>query len=148
MDAEITELIGQTFSKVERVGDEAIHFYCGEKIMFKMLHITDCCESVTIEDINGDLSDLENSPILTAEEITNEKFIEDFKAKFCVTNQWGRLVDKDGNHEPDSFTWTFYKLATIKGYVDIRWYGESNGYYSEGVDITKPDEDGKFTYWD
>jgi hypothetical protein len=48
------------------------------------------------------------------------------------------VVSENSEHAPqypDSWTWTFYKFATIKGYVTIRWLGESNGYYSESVDF-------------
>ena len=80
-----------------------------------MKHMQDCCEIVTIDDICGDLSDLCNTPILNAELVTNTK---------------------DNRKEWDeSFTWSFYKFATIKGYVDIKWYGTSNGCYSEMADI-------------
>lgn len=118
----ISELIGKTITdiKVNSENDE-IRFKCDDGTEYKMLHFQSCCESVTIEDINGDLDDLIGSPILKAEEVTNSD-----ENPEGVTKEW-----------QDSFTWTFYHLATIKGYVTIRWYGESNGYYSESVDFIK-----------
>lgn len=41
------------------------------------------------------------------------------------------------NEYEESYTWTFYSISTIKGSVQLRWYGSSNGYYSEDVDIVR-----------
>lgn len=111
--AEIKDLIGKTLVGIHRDEFE-MFFVCTDSTLYKMHHVQDCCESVTIDDVCGDLDDLIGSPILIAEENT----------------QLSEGMD-------ESYTWTFYKLATCKGYVDIKWYGTSNGYYSESVDFTE-----------
>ena len=80
------------------------------------------------------MNDLVGSPILVAEENSSR----DPSAEQIAEKEKKKLEEGDDYDEYDeSFTWTFYKLATIKGYVDIRWYGSSNGYYSESVDVVK-----------
>jgi len=39
------------------------------------------------------------------------------------------------NEYEESYTWTFYRFRTRKGSVTVRWYGSSNGYYSEDVSV-------------
>ena len=98
---------------------DSLIFKCHDGSEYTMEHHQDCCESVRLDDINGDLSDLIGSPILQAEESSS---------------------DATGHNNCESGTWTFYKLATIKGYVTLRWLGESNGYYSEGVSFDRTKE--------
>ncbi len=119
------EFLGKTFLKVNVVDEDSIKFVREDGHIYVMKHEQDCYESVYIEDINGDLNDLVGSPILIAEES-------------CSTNDDEILEEGSESSEDyrdESFTWTFYRFATVKGFVDIRWYGCSNGYYSESVNI-------------
>ena len=111
--------------KEATVGDREIRFVTVDGDIYRMFHYQDCCESVYVESVVGDVQDLVGEPILVAEEVTSHDNPE----------------DADVSEYQESFTWTFYKLATRKGYVDIRWYGESNGYYSEGVSFEKDGEE-------
>ena len=113
-DTVYESMIGKVFTKVERTNDTLT--FENDEEQFVFYHEQDCCESVYIESIIGDLQDLVGVPLLMAEEVNNSE--NDLPKK---------------NEYDDSYTWTFYKFATIKGYVDVRWYGESNGYYSESV---------------
>lgn len=117
---EFKKLLGKTLASCEgKIGDEQMIFTTKKGKKYLLLHHQDCCESVSINDICGDLNDLVNSPIIQADEETSDKDPKDFKRKY----------------PPESMTWTFYRLATKKGQVVIRWLGESNGYYSEKVDF-------------
>jgi len=119
-------LVGKTLISVKGVkGDERIVFSTSDGEEFMLWHQQDCCESVTVDDICGDWEEILNSPILKAEETSNtpEGFVDPYY--------------KEEDYYRDSFTWTFYRITTMLGQVVIRWYGTSNGYYSEAVDFCK-----------
>lgn len=106
-------------------GDGLIRFVTTENEVYEQYHDHECCESVYIESIVGDLNDLIGSPILVANENSDSNSPP---PESCGMGSFEGY---------ESYTWTFYTLATIKGYVDIRWVGSSNGYYSESVSFRK-----------
>jgi hypothetical protein len=97
-------MVGLTFASVEKV-DDGIEFTTTEVWVLLLRHEQVCCESVWLEDITGDLSDLVGVPMVVAEERSEDD-------------------------------WTFYTFRTIKGTVDARWCGTSNGCYSVNADMT------------
>ncbi len=79
---------------------------------YVLRHEQDCCEHVSVADVTGDPAELVGALVVVAE------------------------VSIDGGDcAGGSQTWTFYRIQTPQGDLDIRWFGESNGYYSEGVDV-------------
>jgi hypothetical protein len=114
-------LKGKTLVSVEdcQIGSDRVTFRTTDGKSYSLFHSQNCCESVSINDIDGDFNDLIGEPLLVAEENSSlDGFVDTVK-------------------HYDSYTWSFYRLATQKGWVVIRWLGESNGYYSESVDFVE-----------
>lgn len=109
-------LIGLTITEIVNNCDKELTFHTKEGRTFYMYHEQDCCENVYLADTGGDLKDVVGEPVLSAEKSSNND---------------PPLEDRDC----ESCTWTFYRLATNRGSICLRWFGESNGYYSEGVDF-------------
>jgi hypothetical protein len=89
-------------------------FTTNEGKHFFLCHHQECCEHVHLEEIHGCLEDLLNTEILHAS-----------KEEVTIVNDKTYGLEKA----------TFYLISTIKGYVTLRFIGESNGYYSVGVDF-------------
>ena len=82
--------------------------------VYAFYHEQSCCESVWLTQVDGINDKIIGSRIVIAEEVVDEKDTE-----------YGHI------------TWTFYKIGTNKGMIDFRWQGESDGGYSETVDLVK-----------
>ena len=117
-NVDIGDFVGEVFTDIEVKGEDAIIFTHSSGRKFQMFHSYDCCENVVIEDITGEVHKLCDTPILAA---------------YKSTNRTDPPSSINGNH--GEYTWTFYRIATIETTVVIRWYGTSNGYYSEEVSL-------------
>lgn len=114
VDMDVSELLGKTLTKIDH-SDEEVIFHTTDGDRYRMFHDQGCCESVRLQDACGNWDDLIGEPILKA-----------------FQNSHDASTDEDL-----SATWTFYQIATVKGWMTLRWLGESNGYYSESVDFIK-----------
>ena len=124
----IEQLVGQTLIRIDgSVNDNELRFFTADGRQFVMHHHQDCCEGVRIEDINGELADLTYTPILEA------------SARTSSDKKFDPPLDPS-DAEYGSYTWTFYRISTIRGTVVIRWYGSSNGYYGEEADFHEVSE--------
>lgn len=113
---EYDEVKGKIVISVEgaEVNSEELVLKFSDGSTAKFFHEQSCCEQVQIEDVVGDFSDFIGQPVTRIEERISEE--EDEK--------WGEHI-----------TWTFYEFVCPKGSVTVRWFGTSNGYYSEHVDF-------------
>ena len=110
--ANFSDLKGLTIDRIEQRGDDELYFYVGDRA-FRLMHHQDCCESVTIEDIAGDIAEIKDALVTLADEPES----------------------KTGDGGEGCETWTFYRLRTTKGDITIRFYGTSSGYYSETAEF-------------
>ena len=101
-----------------KAGSEAADFLLSDGSIFEMAYRPDCCASCRILEMDCTPEDFIDQEILHAEEVSNE-------------------IDPEPEGRGDeSHTWTFVKFTTPKGHFMVRWYGESNGYYSESPSFT------------
>ena len=106
----------------DMVGKKIIGIYYDEEnfqiltddCVYAFYHEQDCCESVWLTQVDGISDKIIGSCIVIAEVVTDEK-------------------DTEHGH----ITWTFYKIGTNKGIIDFRWQGQSDGGYSETVNLVK-----------
>jgi len=115
------ELKGKTLTNVSAdEGDGDVTLRAGSE-SFLLWHQQDCCESVHLEKIIGDVNNLIGSPITLAED------------DHPGDPDWSQLKFSE------SHTWSQFILETAKGRVEFWFLGESNGYYSEEVSFRQTD---------
>ena len=107
------------------VGSDTLTITLDDGTTIRMYHPQECCEHVRIVD-TGDA--------------TREDLVGGLLVEFYETSSPNSNGDEEEESESDSSwgwvqQWTYYNIRTTKGDCNLRWLGESNGYYSTGVTV-------------
>jgi hypothetical protein len=115
---QLDNMVGRVVKYID-IDKEEMKITCEDNSVFTFYHEQDCCENVYIADTVGDPMSLKGWKLLS--------------------------VDMDAENESDGWdgfrfdqisrTVTMVKFVTDENTVSVRWIGESNGYYSESVDL-------------
>jgi len=112
---DIESLRGEVLTHIDVSDDEImLTTESGRKIL--IYHSQDCCESVSIEGIEGDFKDLVGKVIIDVSEETDSS-------------------DSPPDGYCESFTRTTHVFRVNDATVISKWIGTSNGYYSESVHL-------------
>lgn len=114
-------LLNKTIIQIT-VSYESVIFACNDLTIYSLYHDQVCCESVELSEIIGKLENLLFAPITFADESSGEIDLSK-DLDYLAASQLGVA----------HASWTFYKLATTYGFVDIIFRGDSNGCYSESA---------------
>jgi hypothetical protein len=109
----IASLVGETLTHIDCDGTSQIMLTTASGRQIMIYHEQDCCESVQIQDTEGNWHDLIGKVITDTDHDT--------------THTCGDCAD--------SCTLSVLTFKVDDATVISRWIGESNGYYSEGVDL-------------
>lgn len=100
---------------LEKQSEKVVVKLQSREIVFE--HDQDCCETVYLADFESSLNlSLSGSPRILEVKVSTKEATE--------------------SEVYQSGLWTFIEIKTTQGDIWMRWMGESNGYYSEAVDIT------------
>jgi hypothetical protein len=122
--AEFSVLIGKTISSItageDSDGNDTLTFVCSDSTQYLMSHSQENGEEFEYN-LGGSISDATDSEVLTARRVEYPQ---------CTVPP-GESSDDD----VEFFTWTIFKLYTVKGTCDIKWLGTSTSAFTNRIDF-------------
>jgi hypothetical protein len=116
-DCSVEELVGKKIVDLAENHEGDLTFTMSDGSIYEMGYVPDCCATCVVESGLDDLKAMIGQKLVAVTEDSSKETPADVKQEYT----------------PESQTWTFYTFRSNKATAQLRWFGSSNGYYSESV---------------